>query len=113
MLAWFGAYAIRYRLNEAFGFDINPIRPYLIAVPLVVGIWLVVCTGLGLYRRSTSMSLLEELSHVAGASCLGFLLTVACAFLLKELSLGRSVALFMAAISRQAFTVLALPPTVP
>ena len=95
-LAWLGAYAMRSQLNHLFGFEINPVHAYLTVVPLVVGVWLVVCATLGLYRRSSSMSVWEEFTQVIGATCLGLLLTIAVAFLLKELDLGRSVTMFTA-----------------
>ncbi len=94
-LAWLGAYGIRHQLDDVFGFSINPIEPYLMLVPLIIGIWVVICVALGLYRRSQTMTLTEELIQVAGATCLGLLITIAVAFLLKELSVGRSVILLM------------------
>jgi len=112
-LAWLGAYAMRSQLNHLFGFEINPVHSYVAVIPLLVGVWLIVCAALGLYRRSASMSVWEDLTLVTGTTCLGLLLTIAVAFFLKELELGRSVTMLTAiilwvlmAVSRLCFRIL-------
>lgn len=92
MLAWLGAYAIRDHF-PVWGVAINSIRSYVMTIPLVIGLWLVACATLGLYRRSRALSVRDEFVQVAGAACLAWLVTIAAGFLLRELSLGRSVVL--------------------
>lgn len=91
--AWLGAYWLRYSLNEIVAMPINVIEPYLKATPIMVGIWLVTCAVFGLYQRSWSMSVVAELVQVLKATWLGLLITMAAAFLFKELDFGRSVVL--------------------
>lgn len=93
MFAWLGAYAMRNHLTPIGGSSMHAITPYLISMPLVVGLWVVACAALGLYRRSHTMSTRDELIQVAGAACVAWPVTIAAGLLLRELSLGRSVGL--------------------
>jgi len=94
--AWFGAYHICSALGRRVGLILNPLDPYLMGAPLIVGIWLINCAAFGLYRRTASMSALAELAQVIRATWLGLLSTLAVAFLFRELSFGRPV-VFLAA----------------
>lgn len=97
--AWLGAYAVRFHLTPVFGFEVNPPDPYIRLLPLMVAIWLVICAGLGLYRRSSSLPVVRDLAQVAQATMLGLLLTISAAFLLREFDVARSVVLVAAALT--------------
>lgn len=91
--AWLLAYGVRLGVAAHGGAAINPIHVYLQVLPLLVGIWLFICAGLGMYRRQSTMRLRDELSMITGATVLGLVMTIAAAFILKELDVGRSVVL--------------------
>lgn len=91
--AWLGAYWMWRWLDDPFGFTINDVEPYVQAVALIVGIWLVTCAGFGLYRRPRRIPVLEEFSQVVRATAIGWLSTMAAGFLFRELSVGRPVVL--------------------
>ncbi len=91
--SWLGAYWIWRGLDQPFGFTLNPIDSYVKALGPLVGMWLLTCASLGLYRRSAAMSALSELSQVIRATGVGMLSMMAVSFLLREFSLGRPVVL--------------------
>jgi exopolysaccharide biosynthesis polyprenyl glycosylphosphotransferase len=91
--AWLGGYSARAWLNPVVALPINPAGPYVTATPAIVGIWLATCAAIGLYQRWASMSVVDELMQVLQATLLSLVITMATAFLFKELDLGRSVVL--------------------
>lgn len=98
-VAWLGAYGICWLLSQPLGRAINVLEPYLEAVPLIVGVWLLTCASVGLYRRPATMSAVAELAQVIRVTWVGMLSTMAVAFLLREFSFGRPVVLLAGALT--------------
>ncbi|MBN2326375.1 MAG: exopolysaccharide biosynthesis polyprenyl glycosylphosphotransferase [Candidatus Omnitrophica bacterium] len=97
-LAWFLAFAIRAYLIPELGFlpdaltkQLNPFINYVIALPMIIITWITICASLDLYRRQSLRTSLEEMSAIVKMTFLFLITSMAVAFLLKDLSLGRSV----------------------
>ncbi|MBI4598375.1 MAG: exopolysaccharide biosynthesis polyprenyl glycosylphosphotransferase [Candidatus Omnitrophica bacterium] len=97
--SWLGSYWFWRWLDQPLGFLLNPVDPYLQAVALLVGMWLVTCAAMGLYRRSPAMSMRAELGQVLKATLVGMLSTMAVAFLLRGSSFGRPVVLLFGVLT--------------
>ncbi len=92
-LSWLFAYWTRTRLVSIFGYQINPLTPYLKALPLVIISWLVGSYLYGLYRRRKDITLVEEIQIFIRSALLGAGIVMSIAFLFREFYLGRSVVL--------------------
>ncbi len=101
-LAWFTAYYlsdfIRSEvypflgfLPESFSGELNPIQNYLYAMPFIIITWIVICSSLDLYRRQTQRTPMDEFNRLVKMVFLFLIVSMAVAFLLKGLDLGRSV----------------------
>ena len=97
-LAWFVAFGLRaYVFPEIFFLPatmtkpLNPFVNYLIALPMIIITWITICASLDLYRRQTLRTSFEELSAIVKMTFLFLITSMAVAFLLKDLSLGRAV----------------------
>ncbi|MGC9328699.1 MAG: exopolysaccharide biosynthesis polyprenyl glycosylphosphotransferase, partial [Candidatus Hinthialibacter sp.] len=97
-LAWFLAFALRaYVIPEleflpnALTKTLNPFINYVIALPMIIITWIIICASLDLYRRQSLRTSFEEMSAIVKMTFLFLITSMAVAFLLKDLSLGRSV----------------------
>lgn len=79
--------------------ELNPFINYVIAFPLIVVTWIVICAALDLYRRQMMRSTYDELASIVKMSFLFLITSMAVAFLLKDLSLGRSVLILSAVLT--------------
>ncbi|TNE46546.1 MAG: sugar transferase [Deltaproteobacteria bacterium] len=92
-LCWCLAFALRQQLSGGIGWSLPSFGVYLQVLPLIVMTWLLSCWFFGLYRRTRLRTGLERTRDLLKSSLLGWLLTTAIAFYLKEYSLGRTVVL--------------------
>jgi exopolysaccharide biosynthesis polyprenyl glycosylphosphotransferase len=93
-LSWLWAYSLRsnmYDINMVFDKPLNSIDGYITALPAILVIWIFVCAMMGLYRRRRDLSRVEEMGGIIKATFFFAVSSMAVAFLLKELDLGRSV----------------------
>ncbi len=97
-IAWFTAYGIRSTyiqemasLPEYLRKQINPIHSYILALPIIIITWIVICASLDLYRRQYLRTAIDELGAIVKMCFLFLITSMAVAFLLKDLQLGRSV----------------------
>ncbi len=105
-IAWFAAYYLRANiipqmefLPEYFNKPLNPFRYYVYAFPVIVITWIVICAALDLYRRQYLRTALDELTAIVKMVSLFLITSMAVAFLLKELDLGRAVLVFSAVLA--------------
>jgi exopolysaccharide biosynthesis polyprenyl glycosylphosphotransferase len=114
-LAWFAAYALRAFLIPHIAFlpgyllkPLNPFNNYIIALPMIIITWIIICASMDLYRRQTFRTSFEELSAIVKMSFLFLITSMAVAFLLKDLSLGRSVLILSSTMSFMMMVVTRL-----
>lgn len=105
-LAWIFAFGLRAYLIPELGFlpdaltkPLNPFLNYFIALPTIIVTWIVICASLDLYRRQSMRTSFEELTAIVKMSFLFLITSMAVAFLLKDLSLGRAVLILSAILS--------------
>ncbi|RJP18399.1 MAG: exopolysaccharide biosynthesis polyprenyl glycosylphosphotransferase [Candidatus Omnitrophota bacterium] len=105
-VAWLAAYYVRANIIPQMDFlpyyfskDLNPFRHYLYALPVIVFTWIVICASLDLYRRQYLRTALDELTAIVKMVFLFLITSMAVAFLLKELDLGRAVLFFSAMLA--------------
>lgn len=105
-IAWFAAFFLRAYLIPEVGFlpdsvtkPLNPFVNYLIALPMIIVTWIVICASLDLYRRQSMRTSFEELTAIVKMTFLFLITSMAVAFLLKDLSLGRAVLILSAILS--------------
>jgi N-acetylglucosaminyldiphosphoundecaprenol N-acetyl-beta-D-mannosaminyltransferase len=96
--SWLASYWIRYYLSSVFGKDLNPFSGYMTALPIIVFLWIITYTSFGLYRNRAS-SEAEQAGSILKAVILGWLVTSATAFMLKEFDFGRAVVFFASVIN--------------
>ncbi len=97
--AWLGAHATRRAFDSLFGYAINPLDVYLMALPAVVAAWVGSCWAFGLYRRARLRSAGSELGDLSRGVLLGLLVVSSIGYFFRELSFGRAVVLLTAAYS--------------
>lgn len=107
-LSWLAAYylsgnpAFRGRLNailpSVFPESLNEVRYYLYALPIIIGLWIAICSSFGLYRRQRSVTQFDEMLCIFKTVFLFLISSFAVAFLFKEWDLGRSVVFLASAI---------------
>lgn len=108
-LAWIGAWLIAYNLRlhvfpqidflpDNWKTPLNPLVNYLYALPIVISLWLIICASLDLYRRQYLRSTLDEMAAILKMVFLFLMTSMAVAFLLKGLDLGRSVLILSSVI---------------
>ena len=97
-IAWIVAYHLRFYWNHLFWKPINQLEPYLLALPLIIITWIVICARVGLYRRRTNFTPVEETKSIFFAVIWFTISAAAISFLLKEQDLGRSVVLISGAL---------------
>lgn len=109
--AWFAVHNLRAHVYPWFDFfpnswqePLNPLTNYLYALPVVAVLWIVICAALDLYRRQYMRGALDELAAIVKMAALFLITSMAVAFLLKGLDLGRAVLILSAII---AFLLLA------
>ena len=98
-LSWFGAYWLRFALGFAFPKVINPFDVYLYSTPLMVSAWIFTCAFFGLYHRVNQLTVMSEFMALLKVFLLGLLVSMSISFLFKDFSFGRSVVIFMGALS--------------
>ncbi len=105
-LAWFAAFYIRASIFPKLAFlpdflrkDLNPITNYIYALPVIVLTWLVICASLDLYRRQFLRTTLDEFTAIVKMAFLLLITSMAVAFLLKNLDLGRAVLILSSLLS--------------
>ncbi len=104
--SWIGAYYLRQWLSGVFGYPLNPIASYLHVLPVVVLLCLVANAYFGLYRRKRGASGLEDAQAVIKSALLGLFIIGTMAFLVKELSIARSVVIFNFLLNLLGYTVV-------
>lgn len=104
LLAYYvsGSPAIRGRLNEilpaVFPEQLNDIKYYLYALPIIIILWIGICFAFNLYRRQRGFTHIQEMVSIFKSMFLFLICSLAVAFLFKELDLGRSVVIFASLI---------------
>ncbi|MBU1626520.1 WecB/TagA/CpsF family glycosyltransferase [bacterium] len=97
-LSWLSAYWIRYAMSDFFGKSLNPFSGYLTALPIIVFLWIITYTSFGLYRNRASTEA-NQTASILKAVILGWLVTSATAFMLKEFDFGRAVVFFASVLN--------------
>jgi exopolysaccharide biosynthesis polyprenyl glycosylphosphotransferase len=97
-IAWFLAYFLRADvlpnipyIGYWFQRELNAFSNYWFALPFIIFTWVIICASLDLYRRHPQRSTVDELSSIVKMAFLFLITSMAVAFLLKDLSLGRAV----------------------
>jgi len=100
-VSWLAAYhlsdnpAFRSRLNailpSVFPEQLNDIKYYLYALPIIITLWIAISVAFGLYRRQRGFTHFQELVSIFKTVFLFLISALAIAFLFKEWDLGRSV----------------------
>lgn len=109
-MAWLSAYYlsdfIRSEVFPYFGFlpdqfsgTLNPVQNYLYALPFIIVTWIVICASLDLYRRHIQRTPMDEFNALVKMVFLFLIVSMAVAFLLKGLDLGRSVLILSSALA--------------
>ncbi len=105
-IAWLSAYAIRAHVITQMTFlpmalrkPLNPFIHYLIAMPVIIIVWIIICASLDLYRRQYLRTALDELTAIVKMVFLFLITSMAVAFLLKDLDPGRSVLILSALLA--------------
>lgn len=105
-IAWILAFTLRAHVFPHLEFlpdelrgPLNPLVNYLYALPIVITIWILICASLDLYRRQFLRTALDELAAMVKMGFLFLISSMAVAFLLKSLDLGRSVLILSAMLS--------------
>lgn len=93
---WRESWELRHALNEFFNVPINPFRNYRIALPRLLIIWLLILAIFRQYAHRGKISSLNQLSEIIKSGLALWVGTMAAAFMLKHLDLGRSVINFAA-----------------
>jgi len=96
--SWLAAYWIRFYLSGIFGKPLNPFSGYLTALPIIVFLWIITYTSFGLYRNRASREA-NQTGSILKAVILGWLVTSATAFMLKEFDFGRAVVFFASVLN--------------
>jgi len=96
--AWFAAYGLRYSLSDWLG-PINDLKPYVIAFPVIVLLWIFCSAWFGLYHRKKPLNEYQETYAILKASFLGLMISASAAFLMKGLDLGRTVVVTAAVLN--------------
>jgi exopolysaccharide biosynthesis polyprenyl glycosylphosphotransferase len=92
-VSWLLAYWTRTKLISIFGYQINPLTPYVKALPLIIISWVGGGYLYGLYRRRKDITPVEEIQIFIRSVLLGAGIVMSIAFLFREFYLGRSVVL--------------------
>jgi exopolysaccharide biosynthesis polyprenyl glycosylphosphotransferase len=95
---WVGAWGIRRALDDVLG-PINPIDPYVQALPLIVVPWITTCWLFGIYRTQRMKTVVDELQNTLRGVALGLLVVSALGFFFRELYFGRFVVLISGALN--------------
>ena len=103
-LSWMGAYFIRAGLTGLFNVPINPVRGYVIALPLMVFLWIMTCLFFGLYRKPTETTRFGEFVSIFKVSILASLIVMATSFIFKGFDFGRAVVLISVFLNFIALT---------
>lgn len=105
-LAWLLAYKLRADAIPALEFlpefmrvPLNPLSNYLYALPVIITIWILICASLDLYRRQYQRTPMDEFAALVKMVFLFLISSMAVAFLLKGLDLGRSVLILSSALA--------------
>ena len=105
-LAWFLAYYLRAEiiprfesLPEFLRVNLNPLHNYVYALPFIIVVWVTICASLDLYRRPVQRTAMDEFNALVKMVLLFLITSMAVAFLLKGLDLGRSVLLLSAGLA--------------
>jgi exopolysaccharide biosynthesis polyprenyl glycosylphosphotransferase len=96
-LIWFGSYYLRVELNEQFGKMINPVQSYVQALPLAIGLWIIITAYYRLYCFREKVSSFDQLVRIFKISLASLIGLFALAALFKHLEIGRSVIGFSSA----------------
>ncbi len=92
-LCWIAAYGLRYYTAPLFGKPLNPLRGYLIGLPVVMAMWSLLLVLHGLYRSERFLLRLGQFQQLLKATLVGVGATMGLSFLVKELDFGRAVVL--------------------
>jgi exopolysaccharide biosynthesis polyprenyl glycosylphosphotransferase len=95
-IGWIAAWGLRYALNDAVGYPINPFASYLQVLPLVVSAWVLTGWLFGLYRVQRMNTAVDELQSLFRSTALGALVVASIGFFFRELEIGRFVVPTMA-----------------
>ena len=96
-ICWFGAYFLRVALTPFFSYEINPIDSYIIAYPFILFFWIITAFYMGIYRRFVEGGISEVIQGFK-AWLISVLISMSFAFIVRELSLARSVLLIFSVI---------------
>ena len=95
---WFGSYKVRDALGDwgVLTRPINPVAPYLLALPVYLALWLACEWHYGLFDHRGKITGLNQLSRILRAFIAGGVGSLALAYLFKQWDIGRSVLLVSA-----------------
>ena len=102
--AFFLAYWLRDTVAPALGLrpqELYPLRLYLPLLPLILGIWGVLLSGLGAYKSHRTISLIDEGWSVLRVCGVGGVLLVLCIYLFRLDAKAKSLAREVANLKRQ------------
>lgn len=103
-VCWFGAYFLRTLLEPLFGYNINPLKSYLIAYPFILIFWTITAFHSGVYKKYTN----KNIGHIVTgfrAWLISVLISMSFGYLFRELQLARSVILMFSVICLLALTI--------
>lgn len=97
-LIWREAWQVRAALNTFFNSEVNPFEEYQKALPLLLGIWLIVLAIFKMYTHKGKISSLNQISDILKSGLAILLVTLASAHTTNRfLNLGPKVIYIMAA----------------
>jgi exopolysaccharide biosynthesis polyprenyl glycosylphosphotransferase len=105
-VCWIAAYAFRFYTTPLFGKPLNPLRGYIIGLPVVVAMWSLLLAVHGLYRSERFLLRLGQFQQLLKAALVGVGATMGLSFLIKELDFGRAVVLIHGLLALPALWIL-------
>ncbi len=105
-ICWIAAYALRFYTTSLFGKPLNPLRGYIIGLPVVVAMWSLLLAIHGLYRSERFLLRLGQFQQLLKATLVGVGATMGLSFLVKELDFGRAVVLIHGVLALPALWIV-------
>lgn len=97
---WLLMYYVRQGMGDVIGHvPLNPLRSYLIALPIFLVFWISITAGNGLYNFGGRLALFTVLSRALKAGFVILVTTAGLSFFFKEIDLGRSVVLMFSVLA--------------
>lgn len=104
-ICWFGSFFARTLLTPIFGYEINPLKNYIIAFPFILFFWIITAIYVGIYRRYGIRKDIRGVQKGFQAWLISALVSMSFAFLVRELHLSRSVIIIFSVSCFIALTI--------